>query len=55
MPSTATTVNEYIAFLPEERKDAMTKLRKIIKKNLPKGFEEVMSYGMIGFVVPHCI
>ena len=55
MQSTATTVNEYIASLPEERKAAMTKLRKIIKKNLPKGFEEVMSYGMIGYVVPHSI
>ena len=55
MQSTVTTVNEYIATLPEERKAAITKLRKIIKANLPKGFEEVMSYGMIGFVVPHSI
>lgn len=43
MQSTATTVNEYIASLPEERKEAMIKLRKTIKKNLPNGFEEVMS------------
>ena len=55
MPSTATTINEYIASLPEERQTAITKLRKIIKANLPQGFEEVMSYGMIGFVVPHSI
>ena len=55
MLSTATTVDEYIASLPEERKGAMTKLRKIIKKNLPKGYEEEMSYGMIGIVVPHSI
>ena len=55
MLSTATTVNEYIDSLPEERKAAITKLRKIVKANLPKGFEEVMSYGMIGFVVPHSI
>lgn len=55
MPSTATTINEYIASLPKERQTAITKLRKIIKANLPKGFEEVMSYGMIGFVVPHSI
>ena len=55
MQSTATTVNEYIDSLPEERKAAITKLRKTIKANLPKGFEEVMSYGMIGFVVPHSI
>ena len=33
----------------------MKKLRKVIKDNLPKGFEETMSYGMIGYVVPHSI
>ena len=55
MQSAATTVSEYIDSLPEERKAAITKLRKTIKANLPKGFEEVMSYGMIGFVVPHSI
>ena len=55
MQSTATTVIQYIDSLPEERKAAITKLRKTIKANLPKGFEEVMSYGMIGFVVPHSI
>ena len=53
MPTTATTINEYIDSLPEERKAAVTKLRKTIKANLPKGFEEVMSYGAIGYVVPH--
>lgn len=53
MQSKATTVDQYIDELPEDRKDAMMKLRKIIKKNLPKGFQECMSYGMIGYVVPH--
>ncbi len=55
MQSKATTVDEYIASLHEDRKEALTKLRKEIKKNLPKGFEECMSYGMIGYVVPHKI
>ena len=55
MQSTAATVDEYNASLPEERKNAITKLRKIIKKSLPKGFEEVMSYGMINYVVLHSI
>ena len=41
--------------LPDERKPAMKKLREAILENLPKGFEEVMSYGMIGYVVPHSI
>ncbi len=53
MQSIAKTPNEYIASLPEDRQKAMTELRNIIKKNLPKGFEEMMSYGMIGYVVPH--
>jgi len=39
--------------LPEERKAAMKKLRAVIKKNLPKGFQECMGYGMMGYVVPH--
>jgi uncharacterized protein YdhG (YjbR/CyaY superfamily) len=47
------TVKEYIDSLPSERKEAMTKLRKIIIKKLPKGFLEMISYGMIGYVVPH--
>jgi uncharacterized protein YdhG (YjbR/CyaY superfamily) len=55
MQSTATTVDEYITSLPDDRKEAITILRKEIKKNLPKGFEECMSYGMIGYVVPHSL
>ena len=55
MKSTASTIEEYIASLPEERLDPITKLRKVINKNLPKGYKEEMSYGMIGYVVPHSI
>jgi len=55
MQSKATTIDQYLEELTEERKSAMDRLRKIIKKNLPKGFKEVMSYGMIGYVVPHSI
>ncbi len=55
MTSAATTVDQYLAELPEDRKEAMTKLRAIIRKNLPKGFEEVMGYGMMGYSVPHSI
>jgi len=52
MTSKATTPEEYIAELPEDRKQAVIDLRNIIIKNLPKGFKEVMSYGMLGYVVP---
>ncbi len=55
MQSTVTTVEEYIQALPEDRKKAIEQLRKIIKKNIPKGFKEGMSYGMIGWSVPHSI
>ena len=45
--------DQYVNSLPEDRKEAITQLRKIILKNAPKGFQEAMSYGMLGYVVPH--
>ena len=53
MQSKAATPEEYVESLPEDRREAINKLRKVIRKNLPKGFAEEMSYGMIGYVVPH--
>ncbi len=53
MQSKATTVEAYLSELPEDRQQAVNELRKVIKKNLPKGFQECMNYGMIGWVVPH--
>ena len=53
MRSPATTIPEYLAALPEDRKPAIAKLRKAILQNIPKGFAETMNYGMIGYVVPH--
>ncbi|PCJ98907.1 MAG: hypothetical protein COA50_01325 [Flavobacteriaceae bacterium] len=55
MTSDAKTPDEYVAKLPYERKTVISKLRDIIRTNLPKGFEECISYKMIGFVVPHAI
>jgi uncharacterized protein YdhG (YjbR/CyaY superfamily) len=55
MQSKASTPDEYMAELPEERVSAMKELRKTILDNLPDGFQETMSYGMIGYVVPHSI
>lgn len=46
---------EYIDQLSDERQPVMEKLRQTILENLPDGFEEQMSYGMIGFVVPHSV
>lgn len=53
MQSKATSVEQYITELPEDRQKAINELRKVIKKNMPKGFQETMNYGMIGYVVPH--
>jgi hypothetical protein len=53
MTSNATTIEEYISQLPDDRVQPIESLRKIIKKNLPKGFVEEISYGMIGYVIPH--
>ncbi len=55
MQSKATTVADYLKELPADRLEAMTKLRKVIVKNLPKGFKECMGYGMIGYVIPHSL
>jgi len=51
----AKTVDEYISKLPQERQFAVSKLRETVKTNLPKGFEECISYKMIGYVVPHSL
>lgn len=53
MQSKATTPEQYLAELPEDRKGVITKLRQTILDNLPEGFEEQMGYGMLGYVVPH--
>ena len=46
------TTSDYINQLPEERKETIKKLVHLFRKSLPIGFEETMSYGMVGFVVP---
>ena len=48
-------VHQYIEQLDGQRKPEFLELRKVIAENLPIGFEECISYGMIGYVVPHSI
>jgi len=52
MKSEAKTVEEYLQELPEDRKETISKVRDIILQNLPKGYEEVMNWGMITYQVP---
>jgi uncharacterized protein YdhG (YjbR/CyaY superfamily) len=50
--STATTVEEYMAELPSDRREALEAVRRVILESLPMGYEEIMQFGMIGYVVP---
>ncbi|MCA8973181.1 MAG: DUF1801 domain-containing protein [Planctomycetes bacterium] len=55
MQSKANTVEDYLAELPEERREAIEQLRKLFKKNIDKKLIEHMSYGMISYSVPHSV
>ncbi|HZH73862.1 MAG TPA: DUF1801 domain-containing protein [Mariniphaga sp.] len=52
MKNDAVTPDSYIEQLAEDRREAFSRLRKTILDNLPKGFSEEKSYGMIGYVIP---
>lgn len=55
MQSSAQTVTAYLDEIPEERKAAFLRLRETMVRNIPEGFSEQISYGMLGFVVPHSL
>jgi hypothetical protein len=55
MTSKATTVAQYLKDLPKDRREAIEAIRATILKNLDKGFQETIQYGMIGYSVPHSI
>lgn len=50
--TTARTVREYLDALSADRRKAIAKVRSVIRKNLPKGYEEALAYGMISYQVP---
>ncbi len=52
MQSAASTPEQYLNELSDERKQVINKIRSIILENLPAGFKEEMSYGMLGYIVP---
>lgn len=55
MQSPATTVADYLASLPEDRRHMVETVRKVILDNLDSGYAEVMQYGMMGYVIPHSV
>jgi len=55
MTSNAKSVDEYLRELPPDRRVALSAVREVILANLPEGYAECMSCGMIGYVVPHSI
>jgi uncharacterized protein YdhG (YjbR/CyaY superfamily) len=50
--SNAATVEEYLAELPPERREVVSKVRDLVRRNLPKGYSETMSWGMISYGLP---
>ena len=50
--SAARTVDQYLKELPAERREVLSTVREIIRKNLPKGYQETMNWGMISYEVP---
>jgi|GEM_PF-60848 len=55
MKTTATTVEEYLASLPEDRRAAIAAVRDVIRRNLDRDYAEGIQYGMIGYYVPHAV
>jgi len=53
MPAGPKTVKEYLAALPEDRRKTIEAIRKVIRKNIDKKFEEGIQYGMLGYYLPH--
>ena len=52
MHSSAATIDDYLAGLPEDRRAALSRLRELVLENLPEGYVEAMSRGMIAYEVP---
>lgn len=50
--SNAATVDEYLRELPDERREVVSAVRKVIRKHLPRGYREAMRWGMIQYEVP---
>ena len=48
----ATTVTEYLAAVPPDRREALSQVRRRINRALPPGYKEGIQFGMISWFVP---
>ena len=55
MQSSAATVADYLASLPDDRRIAMTAVREVMLANIDPQYEEMMQYGMPGWSIPHSV
>lgn len=55
MKATGNTVNEILTNLTSDRIEPFNQLHRVIMENLPKGFEAAISYGGLGYIVPHTL
>ena len=55
MKAIGETVEEILISLPDDRLEPFNKLHDVIMQNLPKGFEAAISYGGLGYVIPHAL
>lgn len=55
MKATGLTIEEILDNVPDDRSAAFNQLHQTIVQNLPEGFEAGISYGGLGYVVPHHI
>jgi hypothetical protein len=53
--SAASSVEQYLADLPEDRRELVEAVRDVVNAHLPDGYQEAMQYGMVGWSVPHTI
>src|SRR5688572_17752543 len=50
--SQASTVDDYLAELPPERRSIVSSVRDLVRRNLPEGYRETMNWGMISYEIP---
>ena len=55
MKANGTTVMDILSNIPSERAEHFNQLHDVIVKNLPNGFEAAISYGGVGYVIPHTL